>query len=42
MSENSKDKPNLGDRMGDLGGLRILRNGKWVSLEKPTPKKDTK
>jgi hypothetical protein len=53
MSEEQKKKPKpapkstLGERMNDLSGIRVLRNGKWVAATKDVkpsdkPAKDTK
>lgn len=42
MAEEKKEKSSLGERMSDIGGMRVLRDGKWVLLSeiaKPVPKK---
>jgi len=42
MAEEKQQKSSLGERMGDISGMRILRDGKWVPLSeisKPIPKK---
>jgi hypothetical protein len=39
MEEQKKEpKSTLGERMNDLSGIRILRNGEWVSISKKTEK----
>jgi hypothetical protein len=42
MAEEKQEKSSLGERMGDVSGMRVLRNGNWVPLSqvaKPIPKK---
>jgi hypothetical protein len=47
MEEKKKPESTLGERMNDLSGIRVLRNGKWVAATKDVkppekPAKDTK
>lgn len=32
MAEEKQEKSSLGERMGDVSGMRVLRDGKWVPL----------
>lgn len=32
MAEENKKKSSLGERMGDVSGMRVLRDGKWILL----------
>jgi hypothetical protein len=32
MAEENKDKSSLGERMSDVSGMRVFRDGKWVAL----------
>jgi hypothetical protein len=32
MAEEKQQKSSLGERMGDVSGMRVLRDGKWVPL----------
>jgi hypothetical protein len=43
MAEEKQEKSSLGERMSDVAGMRVLRDGKWVLLSeisKPIPKKE--
>jgi hypothetical protein len=42
MAEEKQEKSSLGERMSDVSGMRVLRNGNWVPLSKiakPLPEK---
>lgn len=42
MAEENKDKSSLGERMSDVAGMRVFRDGKWIPLsEIATLKKKT-
>ena len=32
MAEENKDKSSLGERMSDVSGMRVFRDGKWIPL----------
>jgi hypothetical protein len=32
MADEKEQKSQLGERMGDISGMRVLRNGKWIPL----------
>jgi hypothetical protein len=38
MAEEKPQKSTLGDRMSDVGGMRVYRDGKWIPLEQLSKK----
>jgi len=38
MAEEKEQKSTLGERMSDVGGMRVYRDGKWIPLEQLSKK----